>query len=289
MLMSSTWWWMLARLMEAGSIWDSLDDPRVMLVLEPDSGPADGLNKGVAATKGAIVGYLNADDLYLANALCEVEGLFRRMPSIDVAYGDGWIIDGEGRVVRHFESSPWGLRRYLHGGVSVLQQSTFFRREAFDRTAGVQPRECDLLGWRAARRHGAGRGEVPARAVGLVRVPSASGGYLRVRETGGPLPAGPAALRRACNGPQAAFHGPHERAVGALRQVAALAGIRCPPPSIRVRRGGSVRVRERWLRNQCGLRPHHEDCDPLDPIERLPQCIAWSARCEAQRRVVRRT
>lgn len=114
----------------------TLRDPRVRLVLEPDQGPADGLNKGVRCTSGAVIGYLNADDVYLEGAHRGVDDAFRREPWVDVVYGDGWIIDGEGQVVRHFESTPWGLRQYLFGGVSVLQQSTFFRRAAFDRTAG---------------------------------------------------------------------------------------------------------------------------------------------------------
>ena len=114
----------------------TLADPRVTVVLEPDEGPADGLNKGVRLTSGSIVGCLNADDIYLADALREVQNVFCSTPDVDVVYGDGWIIDAEDRVVRHFESTPWGLRRYLYGGVNVLQQSTFFRRNAFNRTAG---------------------------------------------------------------------------------------------------------------------------------------------------------
>ncbi len=114
----------------------TLRDSRVSLVLEPDHGPADGLNKGVRFTSGAVIGYLNADDVYLEGALRGVDDIFRREPWVDVVYGDGWIIDGDNRVLRHFDSTPWGLRPYLYGGVSVLQQSTFFRRAAFDRTPG---------------------------------------------------------------------------------------------------------------------------------------------------------
>ncbi len=114
-------------------------DSRVSLILEADDGPADGLNKGVRSTNGAVIGYLNADDLYLAGALEAVGDVFRRESRVDVVYGDGWIIDGDDRVLRHFESTPWKLSRYLHGGVSVLQPSTFFRRAAFDRTGGFNP------------------------------------------------------------------------------------------------------------------------------------------------------
>jgi glycosyltransferase involved in cell wall biosynthesis len=115
---------------------ETLRDPRVRLILEKDAGPADGLNKGVQSTSGTVVGYLNADDAYLTGAFRDVDSFFRRKPRVDVVYGDGWMIDGDGRVLRHFESTPWGLRQYLYGGVSVLQQSTFFRRAAFQRTSG---------------------------------------------------------------------------------------------------------------------------------------------------------
>lgn len=118
----------------------ALRDPRVRLIFERDEGPADGLNKGVRYTTGAVVGYLNADDLYLAGGLRGVSTFLRATPSVDVVYGDGWIIDAEDKVVRHFESTRWGLRRYLYGGVNVLQQSTFFRRVAFDRTGGFNTR-----------------------------------------------------------------------------------------------------------------------------------------------------
>jgi glycosyltransferase involved in cell wall biosynthesis len=123
----------------------TLSDPRVRLVLEPDRGPADGLNKGVRSTTGAVVGYLNADDLYLAGTLRRVDEFLRGKSSVDVLYGDGWIIDGEDRVSRHFESTRWGMRAYLYGGVSVLQPSTFFRRSAFDRTTGFNP--CNATSW----------------------------------------------------------------------------------------------------------------------------------------------
>jgi glycosyltransferase involved in cell wall biosynthesis len=114
----------------------TIRDPRVTLILEPDHGPADGLNKGIRASTGSVVGYLNADDLYLADALCSADAFLRDNPMVEVVYGDGWLVDADGHVIRHFESTPWELRRYVYGGVSVLQQATFFRRAAFDRTPG---------------------------------------------------------------------------------------------------------------------------------------------------------
>ncbi len=48
----------------------------------------------------------------------------------------GYIVDENGRAIRRFRSDPFDARRYALGGVSVMQQSTFFRRRAFERVGG---------------------------------------------------------------------------------------------------------------------------------------------------------
>ena len=106
------------------------------LVLEPDAGPGDGLNKGFARATGEILGYLNADDAYLPGALAEAAAAFAGRSRPDVVCGHGLIVDGEGRVVRRMRSAPWGLRRFAYGASVQMQQSTFFRADAFARTPG---------------------------------------------------------------------------------------------------------------------------------------------------------
>jgi len=44
----------------------SVEDNRVSLILEPDDGPADGLNKALKLSKSEFFGYLNANDLLVA-------------------------------------------------------------------------------------------------------------------------------------------------------------------------------------------------------------------------------
>ena len=51
-------------------------------------------------------------------------------------FGDGLRVDLDGRVTRKMFSYPWGLRSYLYGGCPIVQQSTFFKKSAFDSTAG---------------------------------------------------------------------------------------------------------------------------------------------------------
>ena len=111
--------------------------PRISkIILEPDSGPANGLNKGFAAATGEIFGYINADDAYLPGAIKKAVSAFQATPYADVTYGHSYIVDRSGRIVRRSRSVPFNLRLYAYGGVVVMQQSTFLRRHAFEKAGG---------------------------------------------------------------------------------------------------------------------------------------------------------
>src|SRR5579872_4760939 len=45
---------------------------RLTIFSGPDRGQADAINRGVASTRGDIIGILNADDLYASHALAAV-------------------------------------------------------------------------------------------------------------------------------------------------------------------------------------------------------------------------
>ncbi|UCE07544.1 MAG: glycosyltransferase [bacterium] len=109
------------------------------VLFERDNGPADGLNKGFALATGDICCCLNADDAYLPGAIGRVVAAFRRMPEADVICGHGYMVDAEGRVLRRFYSDRFTPWRYVHGGVTVMQQSTFFRRAALADVGGFNP------------------------------------------------------------------------------------------------------------------------------------------------------
>lgn len=108
------------------------------VVLEPDDGPADGLRRGLEAASGELFGYLNADDMLTPGALAQVVDGFRRDPSADVVYGHGWIEDLRRAGRRRVYASPPPIRPAMlaFGGVSILQQSTFFRTAAVRRVGG---------------------------------------------------------------------------------------------------------------------------------------------------------
>ena len=108
------------------------------VILEPDRGPADGLNKGFAGFRDDdILGYLNSDDRFTPGALDYVLGYFECHPEMDVLCGAVRIIDGRGRP-----SSRWrtpdriDLRRYAYEVCFFWQQATFFRCRAFKKSGG---------------------------------------------------------------------------------------------------------------------------------------------------------
>jgi glycosyltransferase involved in cell wall biosynthesis len=113
-------------------------------IFEPDRGAADGLNKGFARATGDIFAFLNADDLLLPNAIRKVADFFEHNPTCDIVMGNGYISDAEGAPVRHVKATGFSVPRYLYGGSTWMQQSTFFRRSAFEAVGGfnLQNRSC---------------------------------------------------------------------------------------------------------------------------------------------------
>ena len=115
------------------------------VVLEPDKGPADGLNKGFARASGEIFGYLNSDDVLLPGALARVAAAFQAYPDADLVYGHGYVIDNAGQMVRLCRSDRFSLRRSAYGNSIIMQQAAFWRREAFAAVGGFNAR--NRLSW----------------------------------------------------------------------------------------------------------------------------------------------
>ena len=109
-------------------------------ILEPDAGPADGLNRGFAAATGELLGYINADDRYAPGAISFARKFFSDYPNVDVLCGAIRIIDRHGRAsLRARTSDPFDLAHFAAGTCTVGQQATFFRRRAYDQAGGFNP------------------------------------------------------------------------------------------------------------------------------------------------------
>lgn len=106
------------------------------IILEPDQGPADGLNRGLAGATGDVFCYVNADDRLLPGALARVAAAFTRRPDADVIYGHGIIEDRRSGASYRVRSTVFGRYRMAYGGFFVLQQASFFRTGAVRAVGG---------------------------------------------------------------------------------------------------------------------------------------------------------
>jgi len=103
------------------------------LICEPDQGQSDALNKGFKLASGDIVGWLNADDLYLPGCFKAVADFFLGHPSCDIVYGNYRLINEEAHVLAYRQELPFDLfmLKYLH--ILYIPSTTiFFRRRVFD-------------------------------------------------------------------------------------------------------------------------------------------------------------
>jgi len=115
-------------------------------VSEPDRGQVDALNKGFARATGDILGFLNADDVFLPGTLAAVCAAFDAAPDREIVYGGLEWID--------FAGQPLGPH---HGAIDSLadildvfrvwwrdrqwvQPEVFFRRSLKDRVGAFDER-----------------------------------------------------------------------------------------------------------------------------------------------------
>jgi glycosyltransferase involved in cell wall biosynthesis len=107
-------------------------DGQLKWVSEPDRGQAHAVNKGIAATSGEIIGWLNSDDVYAPGALQRVRDVFQAEPTVDVVYGQANLIDADGNVVGAYPVEPISPRR-MRDTCTLCQPAVFFRRSVVDR------------------------------------------------------------------------------------------------------------------------------------------------------------
>lgn len=128
---------------DAGSTDGTLDvlrsfGDRVRWISEPDSGQAEGVDKGIRLTRGEIIGWLNADDMYAPGAARAAAEALRTHEWAPAVYGDGTFIDADGREIgpcTHVQA--YSLERLINELDFIVQPATFFRRSAYEAAGGL--------------------------------------------------------------------------------------------------------------------------------------------------------
>lgn len=103
---------------------------RITWVSEPDKGQSDAINKGWQMSKGEIVTWLNADDLWeVPSAVSQAVEFLVNHPEVDVVYGDCGIVDADGKQVGMASSREWDLEYAVEFSDHVISQpASFIRR-----------------------------------------------------------------------------------------------------------------------------------------------------------------
>jgi glycosyltransferase involved in cell wall biosynthesis len=116
----------------------SLADERVRLIVEPDGGQAEALNRALRTASGEWILWLNADDVIAPNAFESVAAALNEEQ--DIVFGAWGLVNEEGKLIKHYTPGNLTRERLLTRGTFVFSGAAFFRRNfviergAFDTT-----------------------------------------------------------------------------------------------------------------------------------------------------------
>jgi glycosyltransferase involved in cell wall biosynthesis len=105
-------------------------------VSEPDRGMPHAVNRGFAAARGRVLGWLNSDDVYEPGAVAHALRVFRDRPDVEILYGDGSHIDADDRFLEPYPTADWDYE-LLQQTCFVCQPAVFLRRSVFERHGGL--------------------------------------------------------------------------------------------------------------------------------------------------------
>jgi glycosyltransferase involved in cell wall biosynthesis len=114
-------------------------DPRIRLLTGPDRGQSHAMNKGVAAARGDVIGFLNVDDEYLAGGPAMAVANLQTAPRPSLFWG-ACEIDFQGHA-RNWIQKPWRLKawRLLAGwtfGQHPVNPASYFYHRSLHDVAG---------------------------------------------------------------------------------------------------------------------------------------------------------
>lgn len=105
---------------------------KLRFVSEPDKGQTHAVNKGLQATDGEIIGWLNSDDIYYPQTVKTIMTFFANHPDVDVIYGEAYFIDKADKKISYYPTEKWDLENFK-SRCFISQPSVFFRRRVVEK------------------------------------------------------------------------------------------------------------------------------------------------------------
>ena len=123
--------------------------PELRWLSEPDKGPADAVNKGLALAKGEIAAIQSSDDIYYPGAFAPVMDIFRSNPDCGFVIGHYRGIDTEDRVLYTEQLPEFSWPAYFGLALCIPQSSIFFRMSVAREAGGWNGKyfACDVDYW----------------------------------------------------------------------------------------------------------------------------------------------
>lgn len=112
-------------------------DRHLKIIVEPDSGQSEAVNKGFQMAQGEVICWLNSDDAYPPETFHKLQKIFSN-PEINVVFGDALQISYDGKnaperaVAQFFNRND--LIRWWNSPVRLHQPAIFFRRSVMEST-----------------------------------------------------------------------------------------------------------------------------------------------------------
>jgi glycosyltransferase involved in cell wall biosynthesis len=125
---------------ETPALLERVTDSRVIKIRQENQGAAAARNAALDVAAGEFIGLLDADDLYLPNALGDMVGYLEGNPALDVVYSDGLMCGADKRPIMQLTNvrpglySGWILERLvLSPSIITVPVCTLTRRAAIRR------------------------------------------------------------------------------------------------------------------------------------------------------------
>lgn len=104
------------------------------IISEPDKGMYEGINKGIRAATGEIIGLIHSDDfLFAPNTISHIVREFEKTHA-DFIYGNGLYVDfnDTSKVIRNWIGGSYSKWKVHHGWLP-LHPTCYIRRECFEK------------------------------------------------------------------------------------------------------------------------------------------------------------